>query len=244
MPERYDTNKWKESSTKNLFIWQYFMGGHELAGWQLKEVRPWEVKTEKVVQYYWENTTDKEEKIKIDIIECQSWVHAQQQLLELLRQHMQIYLPEASKKEIRVGDAAYTGDGQEPQHLLFVRANVIAVLNSIGRKKVPVAKAALQLDNLFYDKPLLQITGVSPVIESFFLDRQDRKINEQDAVQVVIKATDPLRRPLWYKLMATQGEMLVQDNRLHLLPVPGEPAQLTLYTSNENGDTAEKIIDL
>jgi len=244
MPDRYDINKWKENSMKNLFIWQYFMGGHELAGWQLKEVRPWDVTTEKAVQYYWENTSDKDEKIKIDIIECQSWLHAQQQLLGLLRQHMYIHLPEAGKKEIRVGDAAYAGDGVEPQHLLFVRANVVVVLNSIGRKRVPVAKSALQLDNLFYDKPLLKVTGVSPVIESFSLDRQEKKINDQDAAQVIIKASDPLRRPLWYKLQASRGEILMDDNKLHVLFVPGEPVQLTLYTSNENGDTAEKTIDV
>jgi hypothetical protein len=243
MADRYDINKWKDNSTKNLFIWQYFMGGHELAGWQLKEVRPWEVNTDKVVQYYWENSSDKDEKIKIDIIECPSWLIAQQQLLELLRRHMHVHLPEAGKKEIRVGDAAYAGEGAEPQHLLFVRANIVVVLNSIGRKKVPVAKTALQLDNLFYDKPLLKVTGVSPVIESFFIDKEDNRINNQNAAQVIIKATDPLRRPLWYKLLISKGELLVEDSRVHMLFVPGESAQITLYASNENGDTAEKTID-
>jgi hypothetical protein len=242
MPDRYDINKWQENGMKNLFIWQYFMGGHELAGWQLKEVRPWDISTEKVVQYYWENSTDIEQKIKIDIIECRSWLHAQEQLLVLLQQHMHVHLPEAGKKEIRVGDAAYAGDGDEPQHLLFVRANIVAVLNSIGKRRVPVAKAALQLDNLFYDKPLLQVTGVIPVIDNFSIDKQEKKINDRDAALLTIKANDPLRRPLWYKLVASQGEILMQDNKLQVLSVPGEPLQLTLYVSNENGDTAERII--
>lgn len=242
MPDRYDINKWRENGMKNLFIWQYFMGGHELAGWQLKEIRPWEVSAEKVVQYYWENSAVKDEKIKIDIIECRSWFHAQQQLLASLRQHMQVYLPEAGKKGFRVGDAAYAGDGEEPQHMLFVRANIVAVLNSIGRKKVPVAKTALQLDNLFYDKPLLQVTGVTPVIENFSIDKQEKKIDDQDVVQVIIKASEPLRRPLWYKLLASRGEILMEDDKVYVLFVPGEPVQLTLYVSNENGDTAERTI--
>jgi hypothetical protein len=245
MPDRYDINKWKDRGIKNLFIWRYFMGGHELDGWRLKETRPWQnTKTEKVVQYYWVNNADTEEQVKIDIIECHSWQYAQQQLLALLRQHMHIQLPEAEKNIIRVGDAAYTGEGQEPQHLLFVRANMVVVLNSIGKKKVPVAKTALQLDNVFYDKPLLRENDINPVIERILIDKKDRKTNEQSDAEVIIDARDPLQGPLWYKLVTTRGEILTENDNLHLLFMEGEPNHLTVYATNGKGNTADKSIDL
>jgi len=244
MADTNDINKWKGDSTKNLFIWKYFMKGYELEGWRLKEIRPWEdIKTERVVQYYWESKTDKEEQVKIDIIECHSWDHAQQQLMELLKQHMHTRLAMAGTKEIRVGDTAFIGAGDEPQHLLFARANMVTVLNSVGKKRVAVAKTALQLDNLFYDKPRPQVTGVTPVIERFSIERQERKIKEQNTARVIIGASDPLQGPLWYKLVSKRGEMISENDNLYVLLTRGEPDQLTVYVTSENGNAAEKTID-
>lgn len=244
MSNGYDIEKWKANSRKDIFLWQYYMSGYELPGWQLKEIRPWEnMPGETVTQYYWQSNSNKEELIKIDIIECRSWIQALDKLLERLRQHMHIRLPEAREKIIPVGDAAYAGDGAEPQHILFARANVVAVINSIGRKVVPVAKMALQLDSIFFETPRLTESGVLPVIESFDASYNERK--EENLVQLRVKATDPLRRPLWYKFISNGREIIkADDDNVYVLSSPGLLNQVSVYVINENGNTVGRTIDL
>jgi hypothetical protein len=244
MGNEYDIEKWKANSRKDIFLWQYYMSGYELPGWRLKETRPWEnIPNETVVQYYWESNSNKDELLKIDIIECRSWIQALDKLLELLRQHMHIRLPEAREKIIPVGDAAYTGDGAEPQHLLFARANVVAIINSIGKKVVPVAKAALQLDSILYEIPRLSESGVLPGIESFDAGYTEKK--EENLVQLRVKATDPLRRRLWYKFISNGREIIkADDDNIYVLSSPGETNQVSVYVFNENGNTVGKTIDL
>ncbi len=240
MENYYNIKKWEEASTKNLFVWKFFLGGNEVPEWKLTEVRTTEGFKEGIAkEYYWENKEQKEEAIKIDIIECYSWQKAEEMLMNIVNNHMAPRLAET-----KIGDTSYTGFGDVLQHIIFVRANMVVVLKSIGKKDISVKEFSAILDELFYSKPIASEKGVLPAIASFSIADRHVNITEKNAFKLEVTATDPLERPLWYKFFADNGEFLSTEGEIYFIPADGLKGMISVYATNENRFITTKTIDL
>jgi hypothetical protein len=231
----YDIQKWAEKAIagKRLFIIGFFMSGKEIPGWNLIKVIPEQIyKKRRTIAYLWQRAECKiEELIRIDIVESGSWQQSHEALLELLEGYQAPRLPEATSKKIELGDVAYTGFGEIIQSVVFVRANMIIRIHSVGKQNVSVIDIGKQLDNLLITKPLLSEKGVIPKIEMFLSDKPTVRVNE--VVTLNMKAEDPLGRPLWYKLMVDQGEFFIKDEKVYFLSERPWQIKISLFVINE-----------
>ena len=244
MNNQYDIKKWEQAGTGNLFIWKFFLAGKEMSSWKLTESFDRDkFRNGTVKEYYLENNENKDEAVKIDIIECASGSDARETLLFMLQNHMGPMLPAASEKNIRFGDAAYTGLADIEQHILFIRANMLVVLNSIGNKDIPVTEIAGRLDEIFYKKPQPTEKGISPFIASFSLAEQISILRDRKAQVINIKVIDLLERPVWFKFFIEKGEIFSENDQLFFT---GDTTgnKLSVFATSENGFVSEKTIDL
>jgi len=216
MDKQYDITKWPAS--KNLFAYQFFLTDHDIPGWHVREKVVFEeMRTGQQTNYYLENKATKDEVIKVDAFEFTSWKEAHENMLHQLHEHMAPSLPELQGRNGNLGDVAYTGFGETVQHLLLVKANLLFIINSIGKRNVSVSEVARALDrtltfspgpeeNLFRDMVKFEVTvtrSASNAPGSFELSI----VNQQQLT--------------WFKFFAEAGEF----NRM---------ADKIYYTSDTN----------
>lgn len=244
MNNTYDKNKWEASGMKNLFIWNFFLDGHEVPGWIISEknIRN-EIGNVSIHEYYWHNKTSNDEAIKIDIFEYPSWKVAQENLLEMLKNHMAPQLPEVNAEKKHPGDIAYAGTGKTLQHMLFVRANMLVILNSIGNKDIPVNEVADIIDEQFYSQPKPVEKVIGPLIEKFSVTDRKKSVTNNEAINLEIAATEPLNKPIWFKFFADQGEFFRENDQIFFIPAQKEMKRISVFVITENGISAEKIIE-
>jgi len=245
MNTQYNIEKWAAETTvgKNLFIWKFFLKGKEMPGWELSEsyVRE-DSKNVVVKEYYWGNKENTDQSIKMDVFETSSWKDAQRLLLTLLENHMAINLTEARDRKIELGDVAYTGLGEIVQHILFARANMVVIVNSIGKKDISVDTIAKKLDELFYTIPGPSETGLLPPINLFSVTLDKLYLNQKAGLK--IEASDLLGSSAWFKFYSENGEVLKEDGNLFFIPSSRGENQLSVFAIGENGLLDRKTIVL
>ncbi|RPD43313.1 hypothetical protein [Chitinophaga barathri] len=240
MAQTYQPGKW--NVTKNLFIWQFRLGGKELPEWTLAEMKTNQHFREYPIQeYYWQQK-EKNIMVKIDVIPTASWKEAQEVFQGMLQEHMILQLPTVPDKMALLGDVAYTGPSGEIRNLLFLRANMIVRLNSIGPERVAVGHLAFDMDNLFTRKNEPGERKTKPEIRSFEAGRGETPAGEPVALEV--RAEDPLQRPLWYRFTADNGEIAQQENSLIFTGEKSGEGKVTVQAVNMEGDVDEKSITI
>ncbi len=227
-------------ATKNIFILNFVMTGVEFANWKLYDVQHTRKDTlTTLTEYYWQNTSDESQTVKIDVIQETSWTAGQKAFKDIVLDHMAMKLPAfppENKKGTPLGDIAFSGT-KGLHHLLFVRANMAIVLNSIGTKDIDVSEFAYKLDDLFSARPSDKSTDTkfSPDIQSFELGGKTRaghllKFQITDAIQDV-----------WLKLIATEGEFEYNMDGIHWQHEDGR-GELTLVATNGRGLSSTRTI--
>ncbi|TAL26639.1 MAG: hypothetical protein EPN94_02820 [Nitrospirae bacterium] len=236
--EQYNPEKWagKTDMGKRLLIWKFFMVGNEIPEWSLIKAVPEQVREDKkTLTYLWQSKSGKgDELIKIDVVESVSWHRIHEILLQELTGNYEAFLlPDAASRKIEVGDFAYIGFGEVIQSVIFVRANMLVRVHSVGKKNISVIDIANQIDNIFVTKPRLSEKGVIPEIEVLSSDKGVIKANEKVALNV--KARDPIDRPLWYKFIVDHGEIFIKDEKVYFLSEATGQPEISLFAVNENG---------
>ena len=61
-------------------------------------------------------------------------------------------------------------------------------------------------------------------------------------IPISIEATDPLGRPLWFKMFGQEGEALERNGELAFRPYGPKRWALTVFAINENGASSEKTL--
>jgi hypothetical protein len=61
-------------------------------------------------------------------------------------------------------------------------------------------------------------------------------------IPVALDASDPLGRPLWFKVFGRGGEALEQNGELVFRPYGRKPWELTVFAINENGGSSAKAL--
>lgn len=238
MAQTYQPEKWNVS--KNLFIWQFRLSGKELPGWTLAEMKTNQhFRDHAVHEYYWYQQ-EKNVMIKTDVIAAASWKEAQAIFRSLLEEHMIVQLPTVPDKLALLGDVAYTGPAEDIRNMLFLRANMIVRVNSIGRETVKADRFALDIDGLFTrgGKPGGQQTR--PEIRSFEPEKGEARAGETVALN--LRAEDPLQRHLWYRFTADNGEISQQQDHILFAGEKTGEAKVTVQAVNAEGDSEEKSL--
>jgi hypothetical protein len=240
MAQTYQPEKWDVS--KNLFIWQFRLSGKELPGWTLAEMKANQHFRDHAVQEYYWHQPEKNIMIKTDVIAAASWKEAQAIFRSLLEEHMIVQLPTVPDKLALLGDVAYTGPAEDIRNMLFLRANMIVRLNSIGRETVKVDRFAFDIDGLFTRGGEAGERKTRPEIRSFEAEKGEARAGE--TITLNLRAEDPLQRPLWYRFTTGNGEISQQQE--HILFTGEKPgdSKVTVQAVNAEGDTEEKSISI
>ena len=245
MNRKYDTKRWAEQTKagRTLFIWNYFMSGTEMPGWRLiKRVPPQVYQGQKILTYLWQRA--EEELIKVDTIQSTSWQGAHEALLGVLEQIQAKELPADRSLHIELGDESYVGRGELRATAVMACANMVAGVYSVGSRGVPVIEVAKRIDEQFSARPAPSRERMVPRISEFVAERSVARVNE--AIPLKLGAQDPQARPVWFKLMANQGEFQVREDDQRIYFKSGEPGQiqLSLFATNENGYTTEAPLSI
>jgi hypothetical protein len=244
MNNHYDITKWAENATKNFFVWQFFLADNVIPGWKITEKNgAHKIDNGVLIEYYLINGSAKDEAIKIDVYEFSSWNEAAQNLLKILQDHhMAEKLPETNTERNDLGDVAYKGFGQTDQHILFIRANMLIILNSIGSRDISVRSVTPILDAHLFKRQHSSEKKLAPEILKFSINDKKSLIIEKRQVGIDVAAADPLQRPVWYKFFADNGEFFRNEGEIFFLPEQ-EKNHLTVFAINENDQSSEKTID-
>lgn len=223
---------------RRLLLLNFFLAGKEFPGWQLHKTIAGRMATPgRFNTYIWQKADSKEEELmKIEIAEVSSWRDAHETLLATLEGYELPWFEEAESTYAELGDIAFVRFGSIIPAAIFVRANLMARLHSVGRKDVSVLEPARLMDELFVSEPTAPEHKISPQIEAFSTEQTTVQTNE--ALQLDIQAADPLGRALWHKLTTDQGELWLQEDAPYFKSaVPGQ-REIKLYSFNENGGAA------
>ncbi|WP_346319676.1 hypothetical protein [Chitinophaga sp. YIM B06452] len=240
MAQTYQPEKWNVS--KNLFIWQFRLSGKELPGWALAEMKANQHFRDHVVQEYYWRQQEKNSMIKTDVIATASWKEAQEVFRGMLQEHMIMQLPTVPDKLALLGDVAYTGPIEDISNMLFLRANIIVRLNSIGRETVKVDQFAFDIDGLFTRSSEPGERKTRPGIRSFEAEKGEARAGETIALN--LRAEDPLQRPLWYRFTTDNGEISQQEERIIFTGEKAGDAKVTVQAVNAEGDTEQKSVSI
>lgn len=216
--EAYQVGKWSEKGavTRNLFIWKFAMAGNEFPQWKLSKSLPSQQAPGGAFRTFVIEKPGKKEAIRIDVIESSSWQDAREALLNLLGEHARPL--KEIQGEGRVGDITYVGPGGSEEMMIFVRANIVVRIRSIGGIGVPVREASSSMD-LLYSKQVPR--GVEN--KKFKLNVDKERLDRGKAARLVVAADLPPKASVWYKFMADGGEFFVEKEEvLFRAETPGD----------------------
>ncbi|NGP89030.1 hypothetical protein [Fodinibius halophilus] len=235
-PGERDLEQWAKETDKgkHIFVWKHFMAGKEFQGWELLKSISEPLQDDLLMHtYMWSNTQNNEQLVKINILESTSWRQSQKNLLSFFDNFEAPSLDRAETKDINVGDIAFVGFGEIVQAITFSRANMLARVQSVGDEGLPVTEITAQLDRFFGERPAPSKEGVRPEFEHFEASSNTTAINE--AITLSVEAIDPLKRDLWYKFIASGGELAVEDEQLRFQSNKEGKFEITAYAITEEG---------
>lgn len=246
LQERYSFDEWKGRSTlqENLFVWKFFLTGSEIPGWRphrIQFVQPDGFPPS--IQSIWTQANDKNaddtgsKLLRVDAYECASRSAAHEFLTELLGEFQS---PEIKRDDqTSVGDVAFTSDGG--YNVLFARANMVLLVQNAERELVPVADVAGGLDAELTRRPSPDDHAVVPLFERVVV-AAEAKTGQR--VPIVLEASDPLDRPLWFKFFTTLGEVVLDGGQPLYTAADSGQDQLTVYAINENRGAASQTVEI
>jgi len=240
LKQRYEYESWPAASLtgENLFIWQFFLSDSQLPSLQAHRIQRVEVSNWPLAyQSIWRSREGQSQVLlRLDIFECLSRAAARPVLLRLLGEFQSPRL--VREPEPVAGEVAFTvPDGLS---ILFVRTNLVVLMQSAGREEVSVQTIAQGFDRDLAARPDLQKGRVVPEIRRFAMSEQDVPI--QGVVRLEVEAADPLDRPLWYKFYSSNGEVFLADGKLVYRAATTGTQTVTIYAIYENGGAATETL--
>jgi hypothetical protein len=227
---QYESDSWLHPSAlrNKRLIWQFFLSGGLLRGWEL--VRPPEqlVKEQaRITQSLWQPSSGRQNTVvELRVFEGLSASDASRCLLARLAE-FQLPLRRDDAEE-PIGDIAFS---TEKDHtLLFARANLVCLIRNADRDLIPVRELGKEVDKAIRSTRVRK-SDSSPELTSF----QATLAEGQPTIKFIlhIKATDPMGSPLWYKLFAKQGTLSLENGHVVYVPSRSGRQHLTAIAINE-----------
>lgn len=230
LKQQHDFNAWCgcNSLKEGLFIWNYFLSGIELNGWQIQANQELMLAEGlRCIQATWQGQEGNVgAALRVDVYECASRLMAHQYLLQLLGQFQ---LPGVERqKEIEIGDVAFASYGDSG--ILFARANCVFFLSNAERKLVSASDIARPFDKQLYREPTVSPKSrPAPKIGQFKTSKSEAGVGEIVTIEIKasaisrkeISAPDrermerpaSARRSPMYKFFSSSGEVLLEQGR-------------------------------
>jgi hypothetical protein len=230
LKRRHGYHAWRERNTlgEDLFVWRFFLSGHELSGWEAARVRviepepppeaepgvraslgPLAGQWPRVVTAIWRRADHHPDVlVQVDAFECASQAAAHEFLVRALGEFQS---PDITRQETGgPGDVAFTGE--RAAVVLFARANLVLFARSCGRELVEVAGVVRDLDAHVIRKPAVRPGTSQPeVMRRFEASAAPHAVGVD--VPLDLEITDALGRPLMYKFFWRQGQMHLTGGR-------------------------------
>jgi hypothetical protein len=236
--KRHGFDDWREpKGGEALFIWRFALGGQELPGYNALRIDTVEhPDLPRRIESLWRAGKEDADRVlvRVDASEASSVTKARAELLRLLAQFQS---PEIERIGDGPGDIAFGGAGYRA--LVFARANIVVLMLNAGDEIQSVEPPARELDRLLREGPGADRSSVRPTIQRAEVE----SVSGGRQVRLVLEAEDPLGRHVWFRLSATGGEFVAQNDGVVFRP-EGKGRQVIEVTAvNENLGVAVDQID-
>jgi hypothetical protein len=235
--ERYEYDSWRqvEPDRERLQVWRFFLSEVAFPGWRPERIQtvaphaPWP----RSLQSIWSQEERDGVLSSIFVSECPSTAAARVLLLQTLGEFQAVLERQPGPGDVTFGLANETV-------LLMGVANLVLIVRNAGPEVASMRNLAAELERHLAGRP--EPGGkVVPEIQIF----AGAELRPGAALApLVLEASDPLDRPLWFKLFSRSGEVQQERDRLVFRPDGAGPHEITAYALNENGGVATRRLVL
>lgn len=223
---------WKEPDTRDVktFIHDYFMSGKEFPEWEMQDTSPVNEPGNAVIkQYVWIRKGHADRIFKIDIVASFSYEEAKIQFGEILQQNMRP-LNELKKVEPLLGSNAYVDDIEEMHYGLFLFANMVIKVHSVGHTSITCNDFIKTLYRILtYGYKAQTVPGTTDSSDRIFSSVQGNVISVAEHTVLNIQT------PVWYKLVLEgPGAIRLQNGNLQYSSDERGTAHVHLYIIGDN----------
>lgn len=147
----------------------------------------------------WDNIEDRDSRVLIDVVECDSAADAVEALADRLEANQ---LAEVPKGPDRLGLASFQHPASVPPAVLFARGNLAVTIVSFGRKPVDVVSIARRLEARLDERPAATLLTLplkselraKPGQDIHFSYSMPKRTSEDSYVKVFVKGGTIARR--------------------------------------------------
>lgn len=133
------------------FFVEFLPWPDDLSGWRRSaRERFVEAGNRVLLRTIWDNIEDRDSRILIDVVECDSAADAVEALADRLENNQLAEIPEGPRE---IGLASFQHPGFAPPVVLYVHGNLAITVASFGRKPVEVSDLAGRLDRRVGERP-------------------------------------------------------------------------------------------
>jgi hypothetical protein len=236
MNATYDPARWATETKlgRRLFNFNFRLTGEEMRGWELVNVTSAEPQSgaPERIYLFQRSKAARETLLRVDIVERENWRGAQERLQTTLLHCMHPELPRGKGDLSRTGDVCYVGEqtkAEPASSAFFTRGNLFVSVTSVGEAPVDVVPLAKKLDDLLSDIPK-QAKGATAAKErSPHVQLKD--VIAGEAVAVVESLEAVKAEGEWLKVVAPDGELRRENDKLVYVPEQGGTKSVSRYIS-------------
>lgn len=229
--ERYDFQSWSQPARPSSLAWSFQLTGNELPGWRPHRIQRVDLPGDPPATLsVWRPTDGDGALLAVNVYECDSESAAREQLLRLLGEFQGPPLTRTAEP----GDVAFTAGSSG---ILFVRANLVALVRSIERTPAPVTDNAAQLDRILDAD--FEPTGDKPPV--FSGTEASAGSATGDVIPLAIAATEPDGGPVWFRLRCATGSLILHDGRPALVPDTPGPHVIEVTAIGRSGTATREL---
>jgi hypothetical protein len=235
MTAEYDPTSWAAETSlgRRVFNFNFRLSGDEMRGWELVNLTDADLESgaREHIYVYRQSKAPQEVLLRVDIIELDNWRSAQQRLHTTLLHCMRPEIPRAKGRLSRTGDICYMGDQADAglaTSAFFTRGNLFVSVTSVGDVLADVVSLAKKLDSMLSEVP--KDTGSSRASAGKLSpDVQLKDVKEGEPVAVIDSLADVAADGGWIKVIAPDGELRRDEDRLVYLPEKGGKKKVGRY---------------
>ena len=235
----YDPASWAEDTTlgRRVFNFNFRLTGNEIRGWEMVNSTSAEVEpgVTECVYIFRQSKTKREVLIRVGVIELDSWRSAQQRLHTTLLHCMRPDIPRGKGTLAKTGDVSFAG--QEPKtktaaSAFFTRGNLLVSAASVGDVPVDISQLAKKLDSSLREAP-----NKAELASGRAAQRSPRSFDvRQGKPTAVIESLPAIAAEgRWVKVIAPDGELRREDDRLIYIPERGGKKRVGQYVQTAGG---------
>lgn len=233
MSTEYDPASWAAETTlgRRVFNFNFRLTGDEMRGWELVKSTSTDVEpgvTERVYMLR-QSGAKGEVLIRVGIVELDSWRSAQQRLHMTLLNCMRPDVPRGKGTLAKLGDISFAAHEPKAKILgsaYFTRGNLLVSVASVGDVPVDVAQLTKKLDATFGEAP-----KDAELASGRAQQRSPRSfdVKESEPTAVIENLPAVAAGGGWLKVIAPDGELRREDDRLVYVPERGGKKRVGQY---------------